>query len=247
MNTRHASLPVAVVGHGFTLIELLTVIAIIGILAAIVIPVIGKVRESARNATCLSNLRQIGVAVILYANENRHIFPPASDANSDSLSSTLRPFMGAGKTVNNTNSNSETFICPSRGVVPDNPADFLRASYSAHLLLFPNIHDNPSAPRYRIDTITRPGQIIMLADATQQTNGSAYSNLWSVGEMYVEGSAPTADNYLIVNDAQDVDPLDGKSNFRYRHSGHVNVVFIDGHAGSFEKGTIKRRNIAIGY
>jgi prepilin-type N-terminal cleavage/methylation domain-containing protein len=59
----------------FTLIELLTVIAIIGILAAILIPVVGSVRQKARATQCISNLRQIGTAAILYANENRNLLP----------------------------------------------------------------------------------------------------------------------------------------------------------------------------
>ncbi|EIP98993.1 prepilin-type N-terminal cleavage/methylation domain-containing protein [Opitutaceae bacterium TAV1] len=59
----------------FTLIELLTVIAIIGILAAIIIPVVGKVRESARRAQCVSNLRQIANAVLLFADDHRGVLP----------------------------------------------------------------------------------------------------------------------------------------------------------------------------
>lgn len=55
---------------GFTLIELLTVIAIIGILAAILIPVVGSVRESARTAQASSNVRQIGSAMHIYITEN---------------------------------------------------------------------------------------------------------------------------------------------------------------------------------
>lgn len=55
----------------FTLIELLTVIAIIGILAAIIIPTVSRVRATARNAQCVSRLRDWGRAISLYANDNK--------------------------------------------------------------------------------------------------------------------------------------------------------------------------------
>jgi len=62
--------------RGFTLIELLVVIAIIGILAAMVFPVFARARESARKAVCLSNVKNIGLAIQMYLADNNDTFPP---------------------------------------------------------------------------------------------------------------------------------------------------------------------------
>ena len=62
-------------GRAFTLIELLVVIAVIAILAAITFPVFAQARQKARQTTCLSNQRQLGVAVMLYATDNDDRFP----------------------------------------------------------------------------------------------------------------------------------------------------------------------------
>lgn len=102
---------------GFTLIELLTVIAIIGILAAILIPVTGVVREKAKISKCTSNLRQIAVAMQLYANDHKGKFPatyvttPATEgAWSNAL--TAQGYLPLTNTV---------FQCPSDPYSPDVP------------------------------------------------------------------------------------------------------------------------------
>src|SRR3954468_2260808 len=68
--------------HGFTLVELLVVIGIIAILVAVLLPALRKARESANTAACLSNLRQIGMAFHMYANEN-HGWLPSAGPNHD--------------------------------------------------------------------------------------------------------------------------------------------------------------------
>lgn len=70
--------PNAHTAEGFTLVELLTVIAIIGVLAAILIPVVGKVRENAQRASDLANIRSIGQAALVYAQKHNGNLPPTN-------------------------------------------------------------------------------------------------------------------------------------------------------------------------
>ncbi len=99
--TPSASLP-----PGFTLIELLTVIAIIGVLAAIIIPTVGKVRETAQRTVDASNLREIAKAAMIFAADNGDRLPDplaaAAQANVDAGSNYFRwiGLLGRAGTLN---------------------------------------------------------------------------------------------------------------------------------------------------
>jgi prepilin-type N-terminal cleavage/methylation domain-containing protein/prepilin-type processing-associated H-X9-DG protein len=85
---------------GFTLIELLVVIAIISILAAMLLPALSRAQESARRASCASNLRQLGIVFQMYGNESKGAFPPLQEYMGDNCDQkNTRVLMMDGKSV----------------------------------------------------------------------------------------------------------------------------------------------------
>lgn len=98
--------------NGFTLIELLLVIAVIGILAALLLPVLSRAKQNAYTAVCLSNLHQIGLALNIYVQENGEHMPNclmlpneplANDTNALPITTTLQPYL----------QNTNVFRCPA--------------------------------------------------------------------------------------------------------------------------------------
>lgn len=117
---------------GFTLIELLVVIAIIAILAAILFPVFASARESARSTSCLSNIKQIGLAVLMYSQDYDERFPipiydmsptdPVYGKSDQPWGVWLAYHIGWNHTVLPYVKNVQIFQCPSSAGGPDHDA-----------------------------------------------------------------------------------------------------------------------------
>jgi prepilin-type N-terminal cleavage/methylation domain-containing protein len=227
----------------FTLIELLTVIAIIGVLAAILIPAIGAVRQNANEAKGLNNLRQIGVAISMFCTEHSNKFPPAVTQNSD-YARILAPYFGAeGSTWADVSEGerSEVFKDPS--------ADYQAGVY--HFGANPNFMGdlqqwNETDPRP--DDIARmvsrlsaqrPGQQILLADACQMNGGNPHATLYSVSGIWNNYSGGSS---APVARGSDQDGAGGHLRWRAAGGDGVKCLFIDGHVSVMQEGELLQKH-----
>ena len=160
--------------RAFTLIEFLTVIAIIGVLAAIIIPTVGRVRESARAAHCTSNLRQLGSGILLHSQANKDRLPgplftaqgprfTSGNLGNGVLAAFLEPYVTSNTPLSNgTSKVQELLNCPSWAASTPDPT-----GPSMQMNLFPSNWD-ARAPFGNASTSLQPltqGQISAYAQS----------------------------------------------------------------------------------
>jgi prepilin-type N-terminal cleavage/methylation domain-containing protein len=115
---------------GFTLVELLVVIGIISVLISVLLPALARARESANRVVCMSNFRQVGIAVVMYVNENKGYTPPGSTPSYENPSTALM-FNGYGwvprlnryikSTIPSYLERKGAFFCPMDNLTPVGP------------------------------------------------------------------------------------------------------------------------------
>ena len=200
--------------RGFTLIELLVVIAIIAILAAILFPVFAKAREKARQTTCLSNVKQLGLGIVMYAQDYDEKLPihcpywPEynGNANHPCWAGQIYPYV----------KNSQLYACPSfpRDALMDNVSSPTGNAYAA----VPRSYGwNFELNTQKMGVIRYPAECIALADARNNDKADR-EDCCAPGYL-----APAPRSGCCATEA----PW-GRVSFR--HNEGANCAFVDGHA-----------------
>lgn len=175
---------------GFTLIELLVVIAIIAILAAILFPVFARAREKARQASCLSNLKQLGMAQLMYIQDYDECLPyypiapaPAPATTSywaaDRCYGVFMPYV----------KNTQLWLCTTRRSPADMGMTFSTYSVNGYVL-FPNAYPpgNPTGP-VSDASIPNPSEFIFFYDRIVGYSESQQPHNGGTNRQYLDGHA----------------------------------------------------------
>jgi prepilin-type processing-associated H-X9-DG protein/prepilin-type N-terminal cleavage/methylation domain-containing protein len=220
-----------------TLVELLTVIAVIGILAAILIPTVGRVRESGRQAKCLSNLRNLAGALMLSAQDNRGFLPMAIDETRpvdnrnwmQQLDSTFgRWSFNTGATGTK---NPEIYFCPSSGRTGQGTWPENNPCYGVNNLVMGSKFVDSSGKeignkiRTPLNKIDAPSRLVLIGD-TSGTTGVMSGEFRLNGEGFLINGFPAGLSSLPQSYPAPRHPPPSGTSYAGRS---FNVAFADGH------------------
>ncbi|MBL4702021.1 DUF1559 domain-containing protein [bacterium AH-315-I18] len=250
MRKRNLICPQKFIYKGFTLIELLVVISIISLLIAILLPALGKARESARRVVCLQNLKGIGLASHAYASMFNEVFPQGSVGVTPYVTSTA--FGGKQRVPSGMSFQRGPWVHISQR----NPKEVFNSLRLIPALPNDTDYDKPTVwqcPSLQPGVFSRKAYAYLWA-AHYAVEGSG---LWSQEGSYkwlpaFYASDNYADRALIVLD-QSIEFGSNYASFpmntRVNHLGpngtaNVNGLFGDGHARSYNRDALRKTGVA---
>jgi len=210
--------------NGFTLIELLVVIAIIAILAAILFPVFAQAREKARQSTCLSNCKQIGLGIMMYVDDYDETYPPGYINLVADFQDIIMPYV----------KNNNIFFCPSCPV-SGNTLGAYKSTGNFDLSNNYNYGTNRSLLIYQMNDPANPQSAIAAASVKAPADVYAVMDMAYISfngtDLFLNGAwgayLPGAGSLGQTWAGGGTAPKDYKDS---RHNGGVNVTYADGHA-----------------
>jgi len=237
---------------GFTLIELLVVIAIIAILASILFPVFARARENARRASCMSNLKQIGLGVMMYTQDYDERFPQALWQNPSTYTlgtgastafitqSPLDPATPAGTFQVSAGSGTahlyswmdfiypyvksvQIFSCPSKTTSSYSPAAAPSYGYNCYVSL---VKSDP-------DRTPEPSAVPVSSAEIQR----ASETVMILDDPTSFNVAETPGSYCSITSSGFLNPASSYYNIVWPHMEGGNVAFADGHVKWEKRGS----------
>lgn len=221
---------------GFTLIEILVVVAIVGILAALLLPAIGQVRESGNQVKCVSNLKTLSAALLIAAGENNGILPMAIDQSQlvDQRNWMNKVSNSVGRwsayVANGGQPNSSIYNCPTTkrkgtGAWPaTDPCYGVNTSIMGEVYVGTGPVPVPTSSK-SLAALSRLSALALIGDAGGQ-NGIMDGDFRMIAEAFVRNGFPAGTSTLPFQFPAPRHPAPRNSNYA---AGALNLAFCDGH------------------